>query len=516
MLILRTACFPERPVLILLLLTFAFRSALACPGDEGDPLDRPDSGTDPIDSPDSGDSSSPFQPGLPLGELIDLESLRETATLSLVIEQDRTGQVPGDFEDPVWQIGFRFTSQTFLSVPWTHRGFLLLPQSVASEPRLAGIVEHGTENTQQGISDASSFLPQFGAVTADRLDLPILLLDSVPAVQDLREEPTLEPYQEQFPHCFIGPIGNEELFEECLRALSRATGRLDIDPTVPVAIAYLRAVTLLEELARRLPTLDLGLEAPPFEVERVAILAGGFDGIGLRHAMALDRRIEGVMVAINLGSWREFHQLQAQRWDSDWAFGDPTGEIAFLDSPAGAEFLRIFDLSAIVSAIQDKSYLVAVGTNTTRYPLEALEGYREMLPADHSLLFVANYGDGFGSRDHLTSWRTFLAHLAGSWQYPTVEATFQDHQGNISVAAQVEGSALVGAAEIWYVQRHTEQDDPDYRDALWRSSPVANSGNELVGFFTPLCDHSAFFVRVVVSQGFLEGPVTSPVYLVTP
>lgn len=472
---------------------------------DGPPLASP--GTDAGGS----GSISDYTPPPELAALVDQQALLDRTTLNIVVDETRSGLVPGDFDNPVWRVGVSFYAHGALGNDWSHDAVLVLPETLPAGVSTAAIVQGWTENEVAGVSDSVNFLPQYAAVTADRLNIPVLLLDDVPIPLDLTLDSTLTEYQTVLPECFSGTIVDPISFEACLRDLSQRTDRPEIYPELLIAISYIRAVTLLEGLADQLPTITLDFQVPSFAVERVAVLATGVPGMSLRYAMALDSRIVGVMAAsADVGDFRDFHAEQQDVWQNDYAFGEPTTELSFWGSGTGADFIAAFEMSSWSSFLADRSYVMAVGTNDPFFPLGMLEIYEGVLPADHSILYVPNYEEGMGSSDHLNGWRVFLAHLFHSRPWAVISTSFVDDGGNIEVTATVSGSTVIQTVELWYVQRHQLLDDTDFRDAVWQSTAMQNQGvGTYTASFANALENAAYFVRVFDSQGIYEGPQTS-------
>jgi hypothetical protein len=497
-------------------------------GDDGggeNPGARSDTGSDigrSDTAPDNGTGDSavsadlPRPPALGLVELIDYEDLFDRTTLDFEIQLERSGNVPGDFDEPVYQVGIRFRSQTYLGSQLYHEGLLIIPSTLTSATMGAAIIPRATANPIEDISDSPTYLPNYAAITASRLDMPVLVLHDIPPTIDLRSDTSLNPYHELRPDCFSGALANEARVEDCLRSLMQATGRLELNPTLPVAVAYSRAVTLLQELAVSLPSLDLPFDLPDFHPDGVAILGVGLGGYAVRYAMALDSRIVGAYTAsADIGGLEAFHDLQQRVWNDNFSFGNPTEQLLFLRGPAGAAFLDVYGIEAISDAIADRTYLMSVGTNGPTSPLGALDYYGEHLPDDTALLYVAGYGDGFGTPDHLLAWRVFLAHIFRDRPWTEINSSWEDDGGNIAVTARLSGGGIRARAHVFFVQRHGETDDQDYRDAIWRSVEMEEKDfGTLAATFSSLARNTAFFVRIADRQDIYEGPITGPVHLI--
>ena len=452
--------------------------------------------------------------GIPaaLGELVDTATLFDSSTIVYGIDEVRSGRVPGDFGEPVWQIGVTFTSQTFLGQPWTHSAVLVIPDTLPTGVRHAAVLPRTTENPVDGVSDSESFLPQFAAITADRLDIPILLVDNIPPSIDLRNVSDLQGYQAQNPQCFAGPLNDDDEIADCLWSIAQKAGRPDWFPALPTAVAYVRTITLMELLSNDVESFNLGFEVPPFQVEEVVVLGSGLGGHGLRYAMAMDSRIRGVMASsADIGSFDAFFDLQTSSWAGEYSYGNPQEQSSFWGSAAATPFRDAFALDSLEDALADRAYLMAVGTNDRRFPLTAFNLYAEDLPTDHATLYVSNYGSGFGTLDHLLAWRVFLSHVFSGRSWAQLETSVEDDGGNVTVSARVDTTTIVTAVDLWYTQRHSDADDSDFRDAIWRSVPMDRGADGYSATVAPLASNTAFFVRVSDAQDIFEGPICSEI-----
>jgi hypothetical protein len=232
--------------------------------------------------------------------------------------------------------------------------------------------------------------------------------------------------------------------------------------------------------------------------------------------MALDERIEGAMVSsADRPDPLELYEAQQERWSGDFRLGEPEEALAFWRSPAGGDFLRVYGFSAIVGALADRSYLMTVGTNDPTTLLDALSDYVNWLPADHSTLYMASREAGFGTLDQLLAWRVFLAHLFRDRPLAALTATYEESGGNVTVTASIGGDTIISGADLFYVQRHQASDDLDFRDTVWRSTPMTVEDRTAVASYPATAENTAFFVRLADAQNIYEGVSTSEVTLVT-
>jgi len=484
--------------------------------DSGVDVDGSDAGVEP-DAP--GDDGGGIPPGpLPsLADSIDHASLFEL-DFNFSVDTDRSGQVPGDFDEPVWQIGFTFDSQRYLGQVWEHTATLIIPDTLPAGTSMAAIIPRSTPNPVSEISDNVSYLTQYAAITADRLDIPVLLIDKMPPAVDLSNEPGLTDSQAAHPECFQGLIGNDETLTDCLWLISQESGRSDLFPPLPVATAWVRAVSFLQFVDGRIPDFTLDFEVPEITVDEVVVLGNGLAGFALRYAMALDHRIRGAMVSsADIGGFSSFGDLQVSRWGSDFSFGDPLRQAQFWSSPTGQEFNDLFSFAALSESLADRAYFNTVGTADPRYPLGAQALYAPDLPGDSATTYVAGYGEGFGTLDHLLSWRNLIAHVRDGREWPQISVSTENDAGNVIVTANVTSSeSFITNVDLFYVQRHDQFDDLDFRDGIWRTAVMEpRREGQYVGTLVPLADNIALFVRVADAQGVVEGVFTSPIEIVS-
>ena len=479
----------------------------------------PDTSTEPSSGTDTGADMGTVDrhTSIPssLDELVDVDALFDPSMITYEIDEVRSGRVPGDFGEPVWQIGVSFESQTFLGEPWTHSAVLVIPDTLPSGVRQAAILPRSTDNPVSGVSDSENFLPEFAAITADRLDIPVLLVDNIPPSIDLRGVSDLQSFEGQYPECFQAPLNDDRSVTDCLWSIAQEAGRLDWFPALPTAVAYVRSVTLMQRLSDDVASFDLGFEVPPFRVEEVVALGSGLGGLGLRYAMAMDASLHGVMVSsADIGAFGDFFQLQLDMWTAEFSFGDATEQVAFWTGLASGSFRDAFSLASLRHTWGDRSYLMAIGSNDERFPLSSLSLYEDDLPTDRANLYIADYGSGFGSLDHLLAWRVFIAHVLFDRDWAQVDLSAEDDGGNLTVTAVVNTTTIVTSAQLWYTQRHSDADDGDFRDAVWQQVPMEMGAAAYTATVAPLGDNIAYFVRINDVQDIFEGPICSAVEVI--
>lgn len=455
----------------------------------------------------------PREPLPAMAELIDLEALYLTDNLGFTLEDDRSGRVPGDFDEPVWQIGVSYESITFAGQVWSHSATLILPDTLPAGRTAAAIVPRSTPNPVDQVSDSVAYLTQYAALTADRLNIPVLVVDVLPTSVDLRGDSVLSALSAQEPRCFASALSDQALITDCLWRLSQRIDAPEYFPAVPVAASWVRAVTMLQYLRELVPGFALEFDVPDFEVSDVVVLGGGLAGIAARYAMAMDHRIAGVMAAsADIGAFGEFFELMGQSWAGDYSFDEPDAQEAFWSSAEGRDFAALFDWPALAESIGDRPYFAVIGTNDPRYPLGAYEQYADALAGDSYVMYAQGYGAGFGTLDHLLTWRAFLAHVIDDRPLPSVDIALANEGGNLVVTATVETDTLINGVTAAFVQRQDGTDDQDLRDGLWRTAALAETAPGVYsGAIAPLGTFGAVFVRVADSQGLFEGVVTSPV-----
>lgn len=501
-----------RRVLATIFLGVCLVNVAACSSDPEPVVDSDQGASDSGTLDTSDDVYVPSGPLPPVASLVDIGNVLNPTAITYYVDDARSGLVPGDFEEPVWQIGITFSSQSFLGQEWSHSATLVIPDTLPSDVHQAAVIQRSTQNPVEGISDSVSFVPQFAAITADRLDIPVLMIDNIPPSIDLRSVSEFDPFTGDHPECFTGPINDESLLTDCLWQLAQKAERPDLFPVLPAAIAYIRSVSLLVRLAQDVPTFDLGFEVPAFAVDEAAILADGLGGISLRYAMAMDSRIVGVMAAgADIGAFDLFYDLQQEVWTSDYSFGDPAEQGDYWEAFEARDFLSVYSLATLRDSFADRSYLAAVGTSDPRTPLAALDLYRRDLPADNAVLYVSGYEGGMGTLEHLLAWRVFLAHVFSGRQWAQLTASGEYSGGDLDVRVAVETSTTLSSVELWYVHRHADSDDLDFRDALWRRVPMTEKEGGYVATVTPLADNVAYFVQVMDAEDIFEGPLSSNV-----
>jgi hypothetical protein len=283
----------------------------------------------------------------------------------------------------------------------------------------------------------------------------------------------------------------------------RQSGDSSLDPFLHMSIPFMRAITAVQHLGPEISQQRLDQEEPPpptISVSSAALMADAWRGPALPIAAAIDPRVVGTFQAAPFGALPAYFALQQESWASGHSLGDPRDWLSFLESPDGQTYQQRLDPAAWPpELLQGKKMMFSWGTQTTFAPPQSLELYRAALPQDTWSFSVADYEDGITSGLHLPMWQVFLRACDGQRALPQVSATASDNQGNVDVSARVElpeGNQISGVSMI-YVQRHREDDDMDFRDAIWQSSELEPKDNGTWnGTFAPLSQHTAVVVQV--------------------
>ncbi len=522
-----------------LLLGVALILTVSC-GEDGNPSPG---GSNNAGSPDAGDpnndlvgdaggdvggepESEPEGPAFPEGgpnELVDHAALRDPSTLQIVIDAQGSGIVQSG-QSAAYLLNFTFVSQTFLGTVWRHQASLYVPLEGAVSDTV-GIIQRGTENPVDRVSDNASFTSLFGILTAVNTGSPILILNDAPPPMDLNSAALAAHAAAMEPRCKGGPVAQPDVLTRCLHQVVRASGDPSLDPFLHIAIAYVRAITAVQALPAAIAAVaeDLGQEKPQdFEIRKAALFASSFRGAALPIAAAIDDRVAGIYQGGGaFGALEESFALQKRVWNEGFALGDPEAWEGFFQSGPGQTYLDRLDPARWPAALlADKVILHAWGTQQTFAPLRGLNLYRDKLPASARQFAIFDYADGLGTGNHLTLWQTFLMMARGQRELPSVQTSFTLQDGNITVSATVNApSSEIGGVAILYVSRHREGDDLDFRDAVWDQVGTEPKGGGFQGIFTPTSRNTAYVVLVLDSATGTpptEGLSSSDVIVIEP
>ena len=98
--------------------------------------------------------------------------------------------------------------------------------------------------------------------------------------------------------------------------------------------------------------------------------------------------------------------------------------------------------------------------------------------------------------------------------HPTTTASHKFDSNSVVVTANIQSSSLLTTVELFYVQRHDEFDDLDFRDAIWRVTLMEpRREGQYVGTAVPLGRNTAVFARLSDIEGIIEGSFTTPVQI---
>ncbi len=454
-------------------------------------------------------------PGPPQGgpnELVDHDDLLNPATLAIELDLEGSGTIQSGGTS-VYLLNFSFTSQNYAGNTWRHQAALYIPPE-PQDNTLLGVVQRGTENPAQGVSDNTGFTTNYGVVTATNMGLPVLILNDLPGRMDLNTPQLAGKIDAAEPRCKGGPITQADVITRCMIQVVHGSGDTSLDPFLHNAIAYSRAITAVQALpgvlASRVADIDPEDPPPALDIQKAALFGSNSRGTALPIAAAIDNRVVGVyQSSAAFGALPQYFALQRQVWPSDHPLGDPTSWESFLNSAAGQTYQEQLDPAMWpADLLEGKTILHAWGTQMTYAPLRAFSLYAGDLSADTHQFLIRDYADGLGSGQHLAMWQTFLAVARDGRPLPTVTANHTRDQGNIGVTATIaEAGTTIGDVTLFYVSRQRDNDDLDFRDAVWDSIPMEPKNNDFTASFSPLSRNTAYVVMIVDAHG--DSPQTN-------
>jgi hypothetical protein len=254
----------------------------------------------------------------------------------------------------------------------------------------------------------------------------------------------------------------------------------------------------------------------------VALFGAEHRAVGIQIAAGADTRVKAIFVNTGaFGSLDEYFRLQEEVWVQDHTLGDPVAWRGFLRTPEGATYKSALDPAEWPSELlAGKRVLRGWGTQMTFAPLRAFNLYRDSLPEETYDFVVRDASDGIQTRTHAAIWHNiFLAFAKGDRPMTRLTSFFENDRGNIAVTAQVSTEATLDQLVLMYVLRHRDDDDQDFRDAVWEVTGMEPKNDDFIGSFAPVSFNSAYLVygvdQIIVNNAVSQAVVASPVW-VTP
>jgi hypothetical protein len=404
-------------------------------------------------------SAGDFAPTYDVAKLLEVGPLRDPDQVEVLLKA--TGVSTTDLG--VRRIGFAFRSQVWHSNAWDHLCVAYVPPNLS--PDLEGvwaIVQEATADLEPG--DPIDL--EFAERTALEVGVPVIVLGQLPQPSSLA--PELDPdLASDFPSCFGRQLALDEL-AECARELAWASGDLKWSLDLPMARAYLRAMTAAAELESELAEAGV-TDVPLTKPTRFAILGAGDRGRAAWLSAALDDRVAGVWV----GAFDE-GRLDAYWTNVALVWGDPAAAewLAFLETSFGWHWRTLTDVATYMERLGDRPATFVRGTNDPVYPLGSLLIYSASLPNNLETIYVPNRGHGYAYPEAVASWRALVRRAGGLAKRAEVALSTNSAGGAVALAAQPTGDIAVSSCVAHHALVPVGAGDRDFRQASWSSAPM--------------------------------------------
>ena len=420
----------------------------------------------------------------PLGELFDSAEMRDVESLDLKILDRRAFEsrlAPGRTLE---RIDLEFTSFEWAGEIWRHRATVLIPDRVPAKYKGAGAVVSLARGPAPG-EPMNSY-----AEIAALLGVPVLLITS----------------NNPGPRYGVAREGNLMGFSQkkCLETSDpRWFGYAWLGKVI------VRAVTALAATP--------GVEAGRFVVTGCS-KRGGASWI----ATAADDRIAGAFPTCwNAGNTADWIRLKADRWGLDYQPNPGSGTIApafittrqqmeLMKHPLAERMQQYGDPYVFRDRLAGKKVLYGAGTNDPLFPAASDTIFLPRMPGVRILL-VANAEHTPGTKNHLTAWRMWLAHVFAGRDVPAIDATAERGDGRLLVRAGIDSANKIRAVRLW----SAADDKGAYLDAKWTATELTRRdgafegaipapGGNYIGYFVEVEDIDAGGVRGIATTGFME------------
>ena len=333
-------------------------------------------------------------------QLFDLDELRDPKNLKYKVISEETLVVDGE---AVRRVDVQFLSLEWRGKRWTHRAIIFYPEGC--QTALGAIVTGGIGHRGQ-----EWFVEEFGLKASAETGVPVLLLGGVPNVQ-------------------FGIEDEDELMGYCMSKAFETK-----DPTwcllYPMATAYMRAMTLLQELAPSHPTSF--------------VLSGGCKRAWAAWVAAIyDDRVVGLVVrsfnTANVTALAERHLR---------LYGEYVGSLATLNKYGVVDaveenrwYLDVYEPIRHFDEVCSRlDVLVLTGSADRLFPVGMEKTYLDAYGGEIWFEITPNttHTGLHSSFRAVASWKAFLLHIVLGAGLPKLSAQVQASEGTVYVSLSVE------------------------------------------------------------------------------
>ncbi len=393
-----------------------------------------------------------------LAKYFNLAEILDESTLGTTVAEDQVVRSVARPGKNVRVIKLRFTSQNWKGMLWTHPARIYVPDGYKGGGN-AGII-----GTERNFFDDPNWnrltIPgtqlrteeQYAEATAIDLGLPIMIFSN--------------PAED-----FMG-MNEGDLMGYALKKV-RETQDFSWNGYIPIAKAYLRAITLMHSLHG-------------VQTERAVMMGCSKRGVAVSLATGSgDDRVAGVMATCFYGG-NDLYSLAKRFAEFGPNVRGPARERAgpgfqpaetvlrMFNNPLGLKMLAHFDPYMWRDKIKAR-YLVALGTNDEFYALGSSNSMLKEMPGDKAFLAVDNLTHTWVSQKHLSAWRMWLAHTFLNRSIPTIDARAVVNEGSLLVSAKVVSEAQPVSVRLFYSYNKASA---DWRKAKWQSMGMRSANGE--------------------------------------
>ena len=373
----------------------------------------------------------------------------DESTLATTVRSDQLRASSVRAGRQVRVIELEFTSQHWHGLTWKHPARVYVPESHAGGGN-AGII--GTERSffdnprsprRRIPGTALDTEAEYAEATAIDLNMPIMIFAN--------------PAEDYWG------LNESDQAGHAMKQMLQ-TGDLTWNGYHPIAMAYLRAITLLHSL-------------PGVGSERAVLMGCSKRGQAVAITTGVDpERVAGIMATCHFGGntlhfiAKKFAEFGATVGGPDEArsgpgYQPPEQVLKAVNNPIGLQLLLHYDPYFWRERIQPK-FLVALGTNDEFYALGTPNSMLREMKGDKAFLAVDNLRHSWVSAKHLAAWRLWLAHTFLGRPVPQVQASARIEGDALAVRASVGGAASPVKLRLFHAYNAVGK---DWRRAIWQA-----------------------------------------------
>jgi PhoPQ-activated pathogenicity-related protein len=346
------------------------------------------------------------------------------------------------------------TSQTWHDIVWKHQLFIYRPAKIRDSAQALLLIDGGSwSDSLENPPDASKPVQLPGQVRiitmlADMLQSPIAVVRQVP------NQPIFDGRKEDQ----IIALTFSKFFE---------TGQTDWPLLLPMVKSAVRAMDTVQKFAQQEWQMD---------VQRFLVTGASKRGWTTWLTAATDDRVDALApMVINMLNMVAHDELQLK------SFGKRSEQIRDyterglqeqMGTPRGASLRAIVDPIAYRAKLTQPK-LIILATNDAYWPVDALNLYWKDLLGDKYILYVPNNGHGIQDYPRVVATiAAFDRSLDGGKPMPKLDWQLNDLVNPTKLELTSDKPPI--AVRQW----SADADTRDFRQAVWKSSPVAASNGD--------------------------------------